>query len=119
MFDLTNRTALVTGASGGIGGAIAKALHGQGAGVVLSGTRESALDALKAELGPRAVTQPCNLGNAAEVDDLVKKAEAAIGAPIDILINNAGITRDNLFMRMKDEEWDQVIAVNLTAAFRL
>jgi 3-oxoacyl-[acyl-carrier protein] reductase len=119
MFDLTNRIALVTGASGGIGGAIAKALHGQGAGVVLSGTRESALDALKAELGPRAVTQPCNLGNAAQVDELVKKAEAAIGAPIDILINNAGITRDNLFLRMKDEEWDQVIAVNLTAAFRL
>ena len=119
MFDLTNRVALVTGASGGIGGAIAKALHGQGAGVVLSGTRESALDALKAELGPRAVTQPCNLGNAAQVDELVKKAEAAIGAPIDILINNAGITRDNLFLRMKDEEWDQVIAVNLTAAFRL
>jgi 3-oxoacyl-[acyl-carrier protein] reductase len=119
MFDLTNRVALVTGASGGIGGAIAKALHAQGAGVVLSGTRESALDALKAELGPRAVTQPCNLGNAAQVDELVKKAEAAIGAPIDILINNAGITRDNLFLRMKDEEWDQVIAVNLTAAFRL
>ncbi|HXJ00128.1 MAG TPA: 3-oxoacyl-[acyl-carrier-protein] reductase [Micropepsaceae bacterium] len=119
MFDLTNKTALVTGASGGIGGAIAKALHGQGAGVVLSGTRAEALDALKAELGDHAVTAPCNLGNAADVDELVKKAEAAIGAPIDILINNAGITRDNLFMRMKDEEWDQVIAVNLTAAFRL
>jgi 3-oxoacyl-[acyl-carrier protein] reductase len=119
MFDLTNRIALVTGASGGIGGAIAKALHSQGAGVVLSGTRAEALDALKAEIGARAVTAPCNLGNAAEVDELVKTAEAAIGAPIDILINNAGITRDNLFMRMKDEEWDQVIAVNLTAAFRL
>jgi 3-oxoacyl-[acyl-carrier protein] reductase len=119
MFDLTNKTALVTGASGGIGGAIAKALHGRGAGVVLSGTRQDALDALTNELGTRAVTQPCNLGNPAEVDELVKKAEAAIGAPIDILVNNAGITRDNLFMRMRDEEWDSVIAVNLTAAFRL
>ncbi|HEY4265075.1 MAG TPA: 3-oxoacyl-[acyl-carrier-protein] reductase [Micropepsaceae bacterium] len=119
MFDLTNKTALVTGASGGIGGAIAKALHAQGASVVLSGTRADALDALKAEMGGRAVTALCNLGNAAEVDALVKTAEAAIGAPIDILINNAGITRDNLLMRMKDEEWDQVIAVNLTAAFRL
>ncbi len=109
----------MTGASGGIGGAIAKALHAQGAGVVLSGTREDALEALRSELGARAVTQPCNLGDAGQVDELVKKAEAAIGAPIDILINNAGITRDNLFLRMKDEEWDQVIAVNLTAAFRL
>jgi 3-oxoacyl-[acyl-carrier protein] reductase len=119
MFDLTNKTVLVTGASGGIGGAIAKALHGQGARVVLSGTRAAALDAMQAELGERAVTAPCNLSNPAEVDELVKKAEAAIGAPIDILVNNAGITRDNLFMRMKDEEWDQVIAVNLTAAFKL
>jgi 3-oxoacyl-[acyl-carrier protein] reductase len=119
MFDLTNKTALVTGASGGIGGAIARALHAQGARVVLSGTRADALDALKSQLGERAVTAPCNLGNAAEVEALVKNAEAAAGAPLDILINNAGITRDNLFMRMKDEEWDQVIAVNLTAAFRL
>ena len=119
MFDLTDKTALVTGASGGIGGAIAKALHSQGARVVLSGTRVEALDALKANLGERAFPAPCNLSIAAEVDELVKKAEAAGGAPIDILINNAGITRDNLFMRMKDEEWDQVIAVNLTAAFKL
>jgi 3-oxoacyl-[acyl-carrier protein] reductase len=119
MFDLSNKTALVTGASGGIGGAIAKALHGQGAHVVLSGTRADALDRLKAELGVRASAAPCNLSVAAEVEELMKKAEAAAGAPIDILINNAGITRDNLFMRMKDEEWDQVIAVNLTAAFRL
>jgi 3-oxoacyl-[acyl-carrier protein] reductase len=119
MFDLTNRTALVTGASGGIGGAIAKALHQQGARVVLSGTRIEALDALKAELETRAVTVPCNLGVAAEVEELIKKAETAAGAPIDILVNNAGITRDNLFLRMKDEEWDQVIAVNLTAAFKL
>jgi 3-oxoacyl-[acyl-carrier protein] reductase len=119
MFDLNGKIALVTGASGGIGGAIAKALHAQGAGVVLSGTRQDALDALKAELGARAVTAACNLGDAGQVDELVKKAESAIGAPIDILINNAGITRDNLFMRMKDEEWDSVIAINLTAAFRL
>ena len=119
MFDLSNKTALVTGASGGIGGAIAKALHAQGARVVLSGTRADALDGLKAELGMGASTAPCNLSVAAEVEGLLKKAEAAAGAPIDILVNNAGITRDNLFMRMKDEEWDQVIAVNLTAAFKL
>ena len=119
MFDLSNKTALVTGASGGIGGAIARALHGQGARVVLSGTRADALESLRAELGERASTAPCNLGVPAEVEELVKHAEAAAGAPIDILVNNAGITRDNLFMRMKDEEWDQVIAVDLTAAFRL
>jgi len=119
MFDLSNKTALVTGASGGIGGAIAKALHGQGARVVLSGTRADALDRLRAELGERASTASCNLSVPAEVDELLKKAEAAAGTSIDILINNAGITRANLFMRMKDEEWDQVIAVNLTAAFKL
>ena len=119
MFDLSNKTALVTGASGGIGGAIAKALHGQGARVVLSGTRADALDRLRAELGERASTASCNLSMSAEVEELLKKAEAAAGAPVDILVNNAGITRDNLMMRMKDEEWDQVIAVNLTAAFKL
>ena len=119
MFDLSNKTALVTGASGGIGGAIAKALHGQGARVVLSGTRADALDRLRAELGERASTASCNLSVPAEVEELLKKAEAAAGAPVDILVNNAGITRDNLMMRMKDEEWDQVIAVNLTAAFKL
>ncbi len=119
MFDLTGKTALVTGASGGIGGAIARALHIQGATVVLSGTRQEALDALKAELGSRAFTATCNLSDIASVDALPKAAEEAAGGPIDILVNNAGITRDNLFMRMKDEEWDQVIAVNLSAAFRL
>ena len=119
MFDLTGKTALVTGASGGIGGAIAKALHAQGANIVLSGTRAEALEKVKAELGGRAFVATCNLSDAASVEALAKSAEAAAGAPIDILINNAGITRDNLFMRMKDEEWDQVIAVNLTAAFKL
>src|SRR5215472_10868001 len=119
MFDLSNKVALVTGASGGIGGAVAKSLHAQGASVVLSGTRAEALNALSNELGERVVTVPCNLAIAAEVDELMKKAEAAAGVPVDILVNNAGITRDNLFMRMKDDEWDQVIAVNLTAAFRL
>src|SRR5579871_2644731 len=119
MFDLTGKTALITGASGGIGGAIAKALHGQGAAVVLSGTRAEALEALKAELGPRAFIAQADLSDTASVEALPKAAEEAAGAGIDILVNNAGITRDNLFMRMKDEEWDQVIAVNLTAAFRL
>src|SRR6201996_6250461 len=119
MFDLSGKTALVTGASGGIGGEIAKALHKQGANVVLSGTRAEALEAIKSELGSRAFVATCNLGDKESVEALVKSAEAAAGAPIDILVNNAGITRDNLFMRMKDEEWDQVIAVNLTAAFRL
>jgi 3-oxoacyl-[acyl-carrier protein] reductase len=119
MFDLTGKTALVTGATGGIGGEIAKALHKQGATVVLSGTRAEALESLKNELGSRAFTATCNLSDKESVEGLVKAAEAAAGAPIDILVNNAGITRDNLFMRMKDEEWDQVIAVNLTAAFRL
>src|SRR5690348_5854097 len=119
MFDLTGKTALVTGASGGIGGAIAKALHAQGATVILSGTRADALEAVKAELGARAVIAPANLSDIASVEALPKAAEEAAGAGIDILINNAGITRDNLFMRMKDEEWDQVLAVNLTAAFRL
>jgi 3-oxoacyl-[acyl-carrier protein] reductase len=124
MFDLTGKVALVTGASGGIGGAIAEALHGQGATVILSGTRTEALEQLAAELASvngsgRAYTVAANLSDPASVEALPKAAETAAGAPIDILVNNAGITRDNLFMRMKDEEWDQVLAVNLTAAFRL
>jgi 3-oxoacyl-[acyl-carrier protein] reductase len=118
MFDLSGKVALVTGATGGIGGAIAKSLHGQGATVVLSGTRAEALEALKSELGSRVHVAAANLSDTASVEALPKSAEAAAGA-IDILVNNAGITRDNLFMRMKDEEWDQVIAVNLTSAFRL
>jgi 3-oxoacyl-[acyl-carrier protein] reductase len=119
MFDLTGKTALVTGASGGIGSAIARALHGQGATLVSSGTRAEALEALKGELGARVFTAPCDLFDSAAVEALPKAAETAAGAPIDILVNNAGINRDNLFMRMKDEEWDQVLAVDLTAAFRL
>src|SRR5476651_172509 len=119
MFDLTGKTALITGASGGIGGAIAKTLHGQGAKVVLSGTRAEALEALRAELGAGAFIAAANLSDIASIEALPKSAEEAAGGGIDILVNNAGITKDNLFLRMKDEEWDQVIAVNLTAAFRL
>jgi 3-oxoacyl-[acyl-carrier protein] reductase len=119
MFDLSGKTALITGASGGIGGAIASRLHAQGATVVLSGTRAEALESLKSELSRRAHIAPCNLADTASVEALPKAAEAAAGAPIDILVNNAGITRDNLFLRMKDDEWDQVIAVNLSAVFRL
>ncbi|MGO8797978.1 MAG: 3-oxoacyl-[acyl-carrier-protein] reductase [Roseiarcus sp.] len=118
MFDLTGKRALVTGASGGLGGAIARALHGQGASVGLSGTRLAALEALAQELGARAFVLPCDLSDRPSVEALVPAAEAALGG-VDILVNNAGVTRDNLFMRMKDEEWDQVIAINLTAAFRL
>src|ERR1700749_594313 len=119
MFDLTGKTALITGASGGIAGALPKSLHAQGATVILSGTKVEALDKLAAELSSRAYTAACNLSDIASVEALPKAAETAAGGPIDILVNNAGITRDNLFMRMKDDEWDQVIAVNLTAAFRL
>ena len=118
MFDLTGKSALVTGASGGIGGAIAKALHGAGANVGLSGTRVEPLEALAAELGERAFVLPCNLGDAEAVAALPKQAAEAMGA-VDILVNNAGITRDNLFMRMSDDEWDQVLDVNLTATFKL
>jgi 3-oxoacyl-[acyl-carrier protein] reductase len=118
MFDLTGRNALITGASGGLGGAIARALHAQGATVALSGTRREALEALAAELGDRSRVVPCDLSDPSAVEALVPAAEAAMGG-LDILVNNAGVTRDNLFMRMKDAEWDTVIAVDLTAAFRL
>ncbi len=118
MFDLTGRKALVTGATGGLGQAIARTLHGAGATVALSGTKPEALEAFAKELGARAAAVPANLSDTAAVEALVPAAEEAIG-PLDILVNNAGITRDNLFMRMKDEEWDAVLAVNLTAAFRL
>ncbi len=118
MFNLEGKTALVTGASGGIGGAIAKALHGAGATVALSGTRVEPLEALAAELGERAHVLPCNLSDAEAVEALPKQAIEAMGG-LDILVNNAGITRDNLFMRMKDEDWDAVININLTSTMRL
>lgn len=118
MFDLTGKTALVTGASGGIGGEIAKALHGAGATVGLSGTRVEPLQALSGELGERAHVLPCNLSDPEAVDALPKQAAEAMGS-VDILVNNAGITRDQIFMRMSDEEWQNVIDVNLTATMRL
>jgi 3-oxoacyl-[acyl-carrier protein] reductase len=118
VFDLSGKTALVTGASGGIGGAIARALHGQGATVALSGTRRDALTALAGELAQRVHVCPCDLADAAAVEALVPAAEAAMGS-LDILVNNAGVTRDNLFLRMKDAEWETVLAIDLTAAFRL
>jgi 3-oxoacyl-[acyl-carrier protein] reductase len=118
MFDLVGRTALVTGATGGIGGAIAKALHAQGAKVAISGTRREVLDALAQELGERVHVLPCNLADSAAVEALVPAAEAAMGQ-LDILLANAGITRDNLFVQLRDQDWDEVINVNLTATFRL
>jgi 3-oxoacyl-[acyl-carrier protein] reductase len=118
MFDLTDKKALVTGASGGIGGEIAKALHAAGATVGLSGTREEPLQALATELGERAHVLPCNLSDGAAVDALPKQAIEAMGG-LDILVNNAGITRDQIFMRMSDEEWQSVIDVNLTSTMRL
>ncbi len=118
MFDLSGKSALVTGASGGIGASIARALHARGAAVALSGTRVAPLEALAAELGERALVVPGNLAEAAATEQLAKDAEAALGK-IDILVNNAGLTRDQLALRMKDEDWQSVIDVNLTAAFRL
>ncbi|MGY6410925.1 MAG: 3-oxoacyl-[acyl-carrier-protein] reductase [Alkalilacustris sp.] len=118
MFDLTGKGALITGASGGIGAAVARALHGAGAAVALSGTREAPLQALATELGARAHVLPCDLSDPEAVEALPKRAAEALGA-VGILINNAGITRDGLFMRMSDTDWQAVIDVNLTAAFRL
>ncbi|MBB5685053.1 3-oxoacyl-[acyl-carrier protein] reductase [Sphingobium boeckii] len=118
MFDLTGMTALVTGASGGIGSAVAKALAGQGARLALSGSNADKLEAFRAELGGDHVTLVCDLSDGAAVDGLIPRAVEALGH-LDILVNNAGVTRDNLVMRMKDEEWDSVIRVNLEAAFRL
>ncbi|MCF8504302.1 MAG: 3-oxoacyl-[acyl-carrier-protein] reductase [Caulobacter sp.] len=119
MFDLTGKTALVTGATGGIGGSIARALHAQGAHVILSGTREAALESLSAELGERTSAVTANLSDSASVDGLIAAAEAASGKDLDILVANAGITRDGLMLRMKDEDWEQVIKVNLESYFRL
>ncbi len=119
MFDLTGKTALVTGATGGIGAEIAKTLHAQGAHVVLSGTREAVLKELAASLGDRASVAAANLSDSAAVDGLIEAAEAAAGAPIDILVANAGITKDGLLMRMKDEDWETVLKVNLESYFRL
>ena len=119
MFDLTGMTALVTGASGGLGSAIATALAGQGARLAVSGSNATKLEAFRASLGAEHVALPCNLSDGAAVDALVPAAVEALGGKLDILINNAGVTRDNLLMRMKDEEFDEVIAVNLNAAFRL
>lgn len=118
MFDLTGKSALVTGASGGIGAAIAHALHDAGAVVGLSGTRLEPLEALAAELGTRAHVLPCDLGDKDAVEALPKQAQSAMGG-LDILVNNAGITRDQLFMRMSDDDWSQVLDVNLTSAMRL
>ncbi len=118
MFDLTGKKALVTGASGGIGGDIARGLHAQGATVALSGTREAPLKALADELGERAYVTPCNLSDVDAVKALAGQASDAMGG-LDILVNNAGITRDNIFMRMSDEEWQQVIDINLTSTMHL
>ena len=118
MFDLSGKNALVTGASGGIGRAIAEALHAQGATVALSGTRQAALDEVASALGERVHVVPCNLGDDAAVDGLIGQAESALGQ-VDILVNNAGVTRDNIVLRLKDEDWDTVLNVNLKAAFKL
>jgi 3-oxoacyl-[acyl-carrier protein] reductase len=118
MFDLTGKNALITGASGGIGGAIAKSLHAAGATVAISGTRRDPLEALANELGDRCHILTCNLSDAEAVEALPKQATEAMGS-VDILVNNAGITKDNLFMRMSDDEWNSVLDVNLTATMRL
>jgi 3-oxoacyl-[acyl-carrier protein] reductase len=118
MFELTGRTALITGATGPIGGGIARALHAQGATVAVSGTRREVLERLAADIGSRVHVLPCTLADSAETDTLVSRAEAAMGQ-LDVLVANAGITKDNLFVQLRDEEWEQVLAVNLSATFRL
>lgn len=118
MFELSGRTALITGASGPIGGAIARVLHAQGAAVAVSGTRRDVLEKLAADLGQRAHVLAGNLADAAQVEDLVPRAEQAMGQ-LDILIANAGVARDNLLVQLRDEDWEQVIAINLSATFRL
>lgn len=118
MFNLTGKTALITGASGGIGAAIAKALHAAGATIAISGTRQAVLEELKTQIGENVHVMPCNLSNVEDVEKLIPTAEAAMGG-LDILVNNAGITKDGLAMRMKDEDWQSVIDVNLTSNFRL
>jgi len=118
MFDLTGKTALVTGATGPIGGTIARILHAQGATLAISGTRREVLDQLAAELRDRVHVLPCNLADAVEAETLVPSAEAAMGQ-LDILVANAGVTKDNLLVQLRDEDWDQVIAINLSATFRL
>ena len=118
MFDLTGKTALVTGATGGIGAAVARALHAQGATVAISGTRAAVLETLAGELGSRVYVLPCDLSDKEAVEKLVPDAEAKM-EKLDILVANAGVTKDNLFVQLKDEDWDQVIAVNLTSTFRL
>lgn len=118
MFNLTGKTALITGASGGIGAAIAKTLHTAGATIAISGTRQAVLEELKAQIGENVHVLPCNLSNTEDVEKLIPAAEAAMGS-LDILVNNAGITKDGLAMRMKDEDWQSVIDVNLTSNFRL
>ena len=119
MFELTDKTALVTGATGGIGGGIARALHKQGATVAISGRQTDKLEKLAAELGSRVQVLPCDLGNRAQVAKLIDEAIPKLGGRLDILVNNAGLTKDNLFMVMKDDQWDEVIAVNLTSTFML
>ena len=118
MFDLTGKTALVTGATGTIGGRIARTLHAQGATVTISGTRQEVLEQLAGQLGERVHVLPCNLADAAAVESLVTRSEEIMGQ-LDILVANAGVTRDNLLVQLRDEDWDQVIAINLSATFRL
>jgi 3-oxoacyl-[acyl-carrier protein] reductase len=118
MFELTGKTALITGATGAIGGTIARVIHAQGATVAISGTRREVLDGLAAELGTRVHVLPCNLADPAETEALVPRAEEEMGQ-LDVLVANAGVTRDNLLVQLRDEDWDQVIAVNLSATFRL